>query len=842
MAEEGALTPVGAAALRAVHDDVAIPANPPGGVHKLTVTDKIGYGFGDLASNLFWQMFSIFIAKFYTDVFLLGAATMGTMLLVTRIADAFVDPVIGAIADRTHTRWGYFRPYLVWMALPMALTAVATFSVPAFGGTARVVYAYATLTLMMVAYSAINIPYSALLGVLTPSSADRTSASSYRFVMALLPVFVIVNTALPLAKHFGGNENAPAGWQMTMIIYSAVAVLLYFATFALTRERVQPEPGQKTTLKNDIKDLFANRPWVVLCAVGIAALTYANIRGTVAIYYFENVVPGGKAYFGPVMTTGAVGFIAGVMITSPLAKLFGKRNFYMASMALTALFTAGFYFVPPANIGLVWAGHALISFVAAPTAPLVWAMYADTADYSEWKCGRRATGLTFSAASFAQKFGWAIGGAGTGWLLAFFGYQAGAAQSARTIDGIMMMMSVIPAAGAVVALAALWFYELDEATVEKMSADLAVRRARVPADADRPADTPALTDAPALNSPPVGLTTPTVLPLELSMTEPLNATPVRTSQSPPSAPPNPGWAAEQSRAGTGGPGSSAQRPAPLSTQEQSALVEEFRAVLHAGVPGLCFSPYLEGQAPGAQVSETQIRARLELIRPYTRWIRSFSCTDGHEQTPRIAHELGIKTLVGAWLGTDRAINEREIQGVIDVARAGHADLVAVGNEVLLREDMSEDELLVYLRRVKDAVPGVRVGYVDAYYLFEKHPRVTAACDVILTNCYPFWEGCPREQALAYMQGMVRRTQAVAAGKPVIVSETGWPDQGSSFHGAVPSVEGAMRYFIDTMRWASRDGVEVFYFAAFDEAWKVGAEGDVGAYWGLWDKDGVSKFA
>jgi glucan 1,3-beta-glucosidase len=283
-------------------------------------------------------------------------------------------------------------------------------------------------------------------------------------------------------------------------------------------------------------------------------------------------------------------------------------------------------------------------------------------------------------------------------------------------------------------------------------------------------------------------------------------------------------------------------PVVWSDAERDALGAEFRAALAQGVHGLCFSPYLEGQAPGAQVSEAQIRQRLQRIQPHTGWVRTFSCTDGHEQTPRIARELGLKTLVGAWLGTDREINTRELQGVIEVARAGHADIVAVGNEVLLREDMGEDELLGCIERVKRALPGVPVGYVDAYYLFELHPRITAACDVVLTNCYPFWEGCPREGALAYMKNMVRRTRAAAPGKRIVISETGWPDKGSAFHGSVPSVEGAIAYFVDTVEWAESDGIEVFYFAAFDEAWKVGAEGDVGAYWGLWDKDGRPKYA
>ena len=275
--------------------------------------------------------------------------------------------------------------------------------------------------------------------------------------------------------------------------------------------------------------------------------------------------------------------------------------------------------------------------------------------------------------------------------------------------------------------------------------------------------------------------------------------------------------------------------------ERDALHTEFQSVMARGVHGLCFSPYLEGQAPGSQISEMQIRERLSIIQPHAAWVRTFSCTDGHEHAPRIARELGLKTLVGAWLGTDTVINEREIQGVIEVARAGHADIVAVGNEVLLREDMSEDDLLNCINRVKQALPGVQVGYVDAYYLFEKHPRITAVCDVVLTNCYPFWEACPREQAVAYMQDMVARTRAAAPGKRIVISETGWPDQGSAFHGAVPSREGAMRYFIDTCTWAQQEHIEVFYFSAFDEAWKVGSEGDVGAFWGLWNKDGQPKF-
>jgi exo-beta-1,3-glucanase (GH17 family) len=429
----------------------------------------------------------------------------------------------------------------------------------------------------------------------------------------------------------------------------------------------------------------------------------------------------------------------------------------------------------------------------------------------------------------AQKFGWAIGGAGTGWLLAYFDYVPNMAQGPRAINGIMLMMSVIPAAGAIIAIVALWFYQLDEATVKTMSDELAKRRAREPQGDDASALQPV---SPRAVPAPLSATASEFVDTIIS-----ESSAQQVLRAAPSAPLQPAWAGKITNT-LAGAGLSTQ----LTPQQQAALVDEFRSVFQAGMHGLCFSPYLQGQAPGSQVSTAQIRERLELIRPHTRWIRTFSCTDGHEQTPAIAHEMGMRTLVGAWLGTDRQINEREIMGVIEVARAGHADIVAIGNEVLLREDMSEDELLAIIERVKQALPGVQVGYVDAYYLFEKHPRITAACDVVLTNCYPFWEGCPREQAIEYMQSMVRRTVAVAHGKRVIVSETGWPNQGSPFHGAQPSVPDAMRYFIDTQLWARQDGVEVFYFSAFDEAWKVGAEGDVGAYWGLWDKDGKLKYA
>lgn len=276
----------------------------------------------------------------------------------------------------------------------------------------------------------------------------------------------------------------------------------------------------------------------------------------------------------------------------------------------------------------------------------------------------------------------------------------------------------------------------------------------------------------------------------------------------------------------------------LSKEE---LVELFNEVLQGGMHGLCFSPYVEGQQPGDQLTEEQVRRRLEIIRPYTKWVRSFSCTEGNELIPIIAKELGMKTLVGAWLGKDDAINQAEVAGLIKLAQEGYVDIAAVGNEVLYRKDLSEEQLLGFINHVKQAIPKVPVGYVDAYYEFELKPSITEACDVVLANCYPYWEGCVMEYSLIYIKDMYQRALRAGKGKKVIITETGWPSQGTPLYGAVPSDENFMKYFINIQTWAKLDNIDIHYFSSFDESWKVGAEGDVGAYWGIWDKDEHLKY-
>ncbi len=443
--------------------------------HRISFKEKVGYGLGDTASNLYFQMFINFLLFFYTDVFGISAAAAGTMLMLSRFWDAVNDPLMGIISDRTNTRWGKFRPYLVWISFPIAVVGVATFFTPDLGLKGKLIYAYVTYTLMMMAYTAINIPYSALMGVLSPNTAERTSVSTYRFVLAFIGAFVVQGLTLPLVRFFGGGDQS-VGFPLTMAVYGVLAAGLFYVTFRTTRERVQPPADQSTALKSDLRDLTRNRPWMVLLAMSIASLAYAIIRTGSIMYYFKYYM-GDENRAALFMVTGTAAVIAGVACTQVLARRFGKKRLYIFAMGASSVLTCLFYFVPREQVELIFALNIVTMLVMAPQAPLIWAMYADTADYSEWKNGRRATGLVFSAATFAQKFGIALGGGAAGWLLALFGFVANTEQSPETLRGIRLMMSFIPAVCSITATVAALFYELDDGTMQEIERDLAARKA-----------------------------------------------------------------------------------------------------------------------------------------------------------------------------------------------------------------------------------------------------------------------------------------------------------------------------------------------------------------------------
>ena len=454
--------------------------------------EKIAYGFGDAASSMFWKLFTMYLLFFYTDVFGIEASLVGTMFLITRIWDSLLDPFIGVMSDRTESRFGKFRPYILWIAIPFGIIAVLTFTTPDLSANGKLIYAYISYSLMMMIYSLINVPYASLLGVMSSDSKTRTELSSYRMIFAFIGSIVVLLLIEPLVDIFSkmnssGIPNITFGWQMAAIVFAIMAVALFFGCFAWTKERVKPINAQKNPLKLDIKDLFANKPWWILLGAGISTLIFNSIRDGAAVYYFKYYVvnnEGLKLSFldAPLTLTtiylvlGQAANIVGIILITPISARLGKKRTFFMAMAIAALLSVAFYFMGTNNVLQIMILQFLISTCAGMVFPLLWSMYADIADYSEWKTGRRATGLIFSSSSMSQKFGWSIGGALTGWLLGYFGFQANMTQTEEVQHGIRLMLSILPAIGCVISLAFISFYSLTEKNLKEISKELELKR------------------------------------------------------------------------------------------------------------------------------------------------------------------------------------------------------------------------------------------------------------------------------------------------------------------------------------------------------------------------------
>lgn len=457
----------------------------------IKLTEKIGYGFGDMASSMFWKLFGAYLMIFYTDVFGLPAAVVGTMFLITRIWDSAFDPIVGVVADRTHSRWGKFRPYLLWLAAPFGIIGVLTFVTPDWSPTGKLVYAYVTYSLMMMIYSAINVPYASLLGVMSPNPKERNTLSTYRMTFAYIGSFIALLLFMPLVNFFSGNSkdlgDQQTGWTMAVVVIAILCIILFFGCFAWTKERVKPIKEAQNPLKEDLKDLFKNKPWWILLGAGVAALVFNSIRDGATVYYFKYFVVeedyATVSFFGMsfvlsglYLALGQAANIIGVIAAAPVSNRIGKRNTYMWAMIIATVLSVIFYWFDKEDLIWMFVFQALISICAGSIFPLLWSMYADCADYSELKTGNRATGLIFSSSSMSQKFGWAIGTAITGWLLGFFGFQANAVQSEEAISGIKMFLSFLPAVVTILSVGFISMYPLTEKKMKDITTELECKR------------------------------------------------------------------------------------------------------------------------------------------------------------------------------------------------------------------------------------------------------------------------------------------------------------------------------------------------------------------------------
>jgi glycoside/pentoside/hexuronide:cation symporter, GPH family len=468
-------------------------------VQKISLKEKIGYGFGDAASSMFWKIFGMYSLFFYTDVFGITAAAAGTMFLVARLWDSFFDVFVGIISDRTKSRYGKYRPFLLWFAIPFAVMGAVTFFAPDFSQSGKLVYAYITYSLMMIVYSLINVPYASLLGAISSDPKERNSLSSYRMSFAFIGSFVTFMLLQPMidffSKTFGsagaahavksGMSTSPIGWVMGVGSIGMICVILFLLCFSWTKERVvQIESEENVTVKQDLKNLFHNAPWWILVATGLAALLFNAVRDSVAIYFFRDYVRSSYKMTGTGwdMTTiyflvGQAANLIGVMVAPSISAKYGKKKTYMIAILFAGILSTGFYFIPN-DITWILAFQFIISLFAGYVLPLLWSMFADIVDHQELITGRRATGLIFSSSSMSQKLGWALGSAMSGWILAVFKYVPDAAQqSSQTLFGEHIMISLMPAVCCVLAFVGMLFYPLSDKRVKEISEQLEVKRA-----------------------------------------------------------------------------------------------------------------------------------------------------------------------------------------------------------------------------------------------------------------------------------------------------------------------------------------------------------------------------
>jgi GPH family glycoside/pentoside/hexuronide:cation symporter len=486
---------------------------------RLPFWEKAGYGFGDASANFVFQTMLIFQLGFYTDVFGITAAAAGTLLLVGRFWDAIFDPLMGVIADRTNTRWGKFRPWVLWSAVPFAVLFYLAFMTPDFSSAGKLLYAYATYILLMTIYSVNNLPYSALSGVMTSDVNERTSLSQYRFFFAMVAAFVVQGLTLPLVNKFG-QGNAAKGWSVTIGIFAVLSVIFFVITFLSARERVKPDPGQKSAPKQDFADLLKNRPWISMFLLTLFLFITLALWGSAMFYFFTYYVDKtelfaflkslglvvtaadtaaeGSWWHGLLNTFGllatedrsnvtSVGFslfnmcgqlvmILGVLVSRRLSMRFGKRNVFLVGLFFTALFTGLFILLPADAVGGIFILNLLKSLAYGPTIPLLWAMMADVADFAEWKTRRRATGVVFAGIVFALKAGLGLGGAICGWMLAAYGYIPNVIQDEHALFGIRMTASIYPAITFFIGVVALWFYSINKEQNLQIQDELIERR------------------------------------------------------------------------------------------------------------------------------------------------------------------------------------------------------------------------------------------------------------------------------------------------------------------------------------------------------------------------------
>lgn len=461
--------------------------------NRLPFREMLAFGCGDFASVLYWQTFMRYLPYYYTDVFGITAGALGTMLLVSRIWDGVNDPIIGMLADRTESRWGKFRPFILFGCVPFAIFGVLTFTTPDLGATGKLIWAYLTYNGLMMLYTTVNIPYTALMGVMTNDPVERTRLSSIKFIFAFTAGMVISATLLPMVTALGGDKNPQLGWQLAFAVVGVVAIGFFLVTVFGTKERIKPTPDENTSVLRDLKFLVTNNAWVLLLCTTLTWILFIALRSSVSAHYFKYYLYNGSpetplSFMGREFTLdvllssfntlGQAASVGGVLMVSFIASRFPKKGLFISLFVLQIVNYTAFYFLQPGQLGAIFILEIVGSFFGAPLPVLMWAMYADTADYGEWKSGRRTTALVFSASTMSQKFGWAIAAFLAFQLLQFVGFQANVIPSDAVKESLVSLMSIYPAVLGVLSIIIFLFYPLTEKRMTEINAELTARRVK----------------------------------------------------------------------------------------------------------------------------------------------------------------------------------------------------------------------------------------------------------------------------------------------------------------------------------------------------------------------------
>ncbi len=731
----------------------------------------------------------------------------GILFFLPRVFDSITDPIMGFISDNTRSRWGRRRQYVFLGAVIMGVAFVVMWQLYRVNGVNyNFTYFLLWSFVFYLGLTIFSVPYVAMGYEMSPDFHERTDIMAIaqwvgQWAWVIAPWFWVIMYDPEWFESADVATRQLAIWVGLGCMLFAMVPALFIKSKSTLHEDYAPLNfktigSSLVEILENFKEAFKSKPFVKLC---ISTFLIFNAFNTIAAFSFFIIVyhlfdgDAGAAGVWPTLF-GSLGAIVTTFLVIPtvawMSKKIGKKNAFMLSQGISIVgyILLWFLFIPGKPYMFIFA-LPFFSFGIGSLFTLMMSMTADVIDIDELNTGKRREGVFGAIYWWMVKFGFAIAGLLSGAILSLVGFDASLeSQSESAITGLRLFYSGLPILGTTISLLVMRNYDVTEERSNKIRAQLEKRKKGLKEN------TASVYQTDKLQS---------LAPFAENI--------------------------------------SSNSETDFSSMSESEIKQLFQKALNDKLFGLCFSPYQEGQDVGDPLSESQIRARMDVIAPYTQWLRSFSCTNGNERIPKVARERGLKTMAGAWISSDEAQNEKEMQALISLAQAGYVDVAAVGNEVLLRNERSEAEVLEYLGRVKAALPGIPVGYVDAYYQFQERPQLVSACDVVLVNCYPFWEGYSIDQALLSLKQMYAVAQQAAQGKPVFIAETGWPNKGRKVSHAEPSTQNAMKYFINVHHWQEENNIQLFYFSSFDESWKIHQEGDVGARWGIWDKNEQLKY-